>query len=305
MMYHFLINPIAGDKISDEVIQIVEDYAKEHPDFNYQITLTEFRGHGTLLARQITNPHDVIINVGGDGSTFDIINGIKPGVAIGIIPAGTGNDFFKMYGLPKDMSLKQIVYDTIEGNIAKVDCGLVNNKYKYINSLNIGLDVEVLIEFDKKRMRRKFISPNLTYITSALKVFLRKRTYFLRSTIDGKKGPNEISLWTMMNGQYYGGGFKPTPQANIQDGMMDFCYVENIPYSVAAKFFLKYRSGNHEFDPRIVVRKFKNITIEADQPFSFGCDGEVYETNKVEVSIIENGVTLLVPKATNLKQEER
>lgn len=298
MMYHFIINPEAGEKISDQVIEIVEEYAEEHPTFNYKIALTQHVKHGTQLAKEITTPGDVLVSVGGDGSTFDVLNGLQPGVQLAIIPAGTGNDFVRMIGLPKDYSLKQIIVETIEGKTATIDCGLANG-YRYINSLNVGLDVTVLLEYDAMRERRPW-SAQLIYIMAALKVLMRYETFKLDLEIDGQKGPSDLILATMMNGKYYGGGFMPTPKASLQDGSLDICYVERLPFLKVLQLFAKYRFGKHVGNKGVHVKPFDKVVITSKTPLHFGCDGEIHQDTRIEVTIEKDAITLLVPHVSSL-----
>lgn len=299
MTYHFIVNPEAGEKISDKVIEIVEAYALDHPTFEYTLQLTQKAKHGTQLASEIKSANDIIISVGGDGSTFDVVNGIQPGVKLGIIPAGTGNDLFRMIGLPKNYSLKEILIETIEGKSVTIDCGQAN-ELKYINSLNVGLDVDVLLEYDEMRARRPW-SAKLIYIMAAIKVLLRYKTFKFDFEIDGQKGPNELILLTMMNGKYYGGGFKPTPEASLQDGHLDTCFVERLPLWKVLYLFVLYRGGKHRIDKRVHVQPFAKIVIDSQTELAYGCDGEVHYGKHIEVSIIKDGLNLLVPKVSVLK----
>lgn len=299
MKFHFIINPVAGDMISEDVLKIIDTYSQKHPEFNYSVQITQQARHGTELAKAVMTPGDVILSVGGDGSTFDVLNGLQPGVLLGVIPAGTGNDFVRMIGMDKKMTLEEIIVSTIEGKRVSIDCGVANG-YKYINSLNVGLDVDVLLEYDRMRERRPW-SAQLIYIMSAIKVLMRFRTFKSNWTIDGEGGPSELILMTMMNGKYYGGGFKPTPKASIQDGKLDVCFVEKLPFLKVLYLFVKYRSGTHQIDHRVHVRTFDKIVIDADEQFHFGCDGEVHQTNHLEIGIIKDALTLLVPQMSVLK----
>lgn len=62
-------------------------------------------GHATELAREAarTPGCDAVISVGGDGTAYEVASGmLDSGKPMGIIPAGTGNDFIKTLQYPKD-----------------------------------------------------------------------------------------------------------------------------------------------------------------------------------------------------------
>lgn len=298
MVYHFIINPVAGEKISEQVIEIIEEYAKLQESFEYTINLTQYEKHGIELSKAVTTPGDIVVSVGGDGSTFDVLNGLQEGVGLAIIPAGTGNDFVRMVGIPKNYSLKDTIINTLEGKKVTVDCGQANG-HKYINSLNVGLDVAVLLEYNEMRERRAW-SAQLIYIVAAIKTLMRYETYQIDFEIDGSKGPSEIILLTMMNGKYYGGGFKPTPEAELQDGRLDICYVEKLPFLKVLQLFVKYRSGKHVGAKGVHVKPFDRVVIKSEKPLHFGCDGEVHQDTRIEVAVLKDAVELLVPNISPL-----
>lgn len=110
-----------------------------------------------------------------------------------------------------------------------VDCDLikVNGEYS-INTVSFGFDVEVAKQVNelKKKMPTEGIIP---YALSAL-ISLRKpicKEYQIQ--VDTKKLPKDkYGFLVFANGKYYGGGFKPCPDANIDDGWMDVCLISNV-----------------------------------------------------------------------------
>ena len=110
-MYFFILNPCAGRGRSVKVMQrVIEILEKKRTDF--KVINTEYPGHATLIAKDaIKNGYKSIIAVGGDGTVMEVANGmIGAKATMGIIPAGTGNDFIKTVGIPNDPEIAAEMY---------------------------------------------------------------------------------------------------------------------------------------------------------------------------------------------------
>ena len=104
MKYTLILNPVAGNGSAAEIGAKIEALLQEEK-VDFKMMKSEYAGHSTELARQaaIDPETDAVISIGGDGTSFEVACGLigttKP---MGIIPAGTGNDFIKTLGIPKD-----------------------------------------------------------------------------------------------------------------------------------------------------------------------------------------------------------
>ena len=104
MYYAFILNPAAGTGYALKTMQKIENLLKEK-EIEYRIYRTKMPGHATDLARMLSEDKSVraVISVGGDGTAGETAAGLTgTGKAMGIIPAGTGNDFIKSAGIPND-----------------------------------------------------------------------------------------------------------------------------------------------------------------------------------------------------------
>jgi diacylglycerol kinase family enzyme len=78
---------------------------------SFDFAFTDHRGHGTSLTRQaLDEGYDLIVAVGGDGSINEVVNGFFEGrklisshAVLGLIPTGTGSDFFRSLNVSKDL----------------------------------------------------------------------------------------------------------------------------------------------------------------------------------------------------------
>ena len=107
-MYSFIVNPNSrsgqGREIWNHLRSIMESQG-----ISYQYYLTEYVGHATEFARKISasgTPDEpaTLVTVGGDGTIYEVLTGIEDldNVIFGFIPTGSGNDFCRSMGLPRN-----------------------------------------------------------------------------------------------------------------------------------------------------------------------------------------------------------
>ena len=104
MYWTFIVNPTAGTGYAKKTMEHLESLLRSKGE-EYRILLTERAGHATELAAAAAEDKEAkaVVAVGGDGTVSEVAAGLREtGKAMGIIPAGTGNDFIKSVGIPND-----------------------------------------------------------------------------------------------------------------------------------------------------------------------------------------------------------
>ncbi|MEG2688681.1 MAG: diacylglycerol kinase family protein, partial [Clostridia bacterium] len=184
-MYHIIINPLGGRGKSLEALNTVEKILSQK-NIEYIVHKTEYAGHATDIARELSKTPDTkIIMMGGDGSFNEILNGIEnfENVVLGFIPCGTGNDFVRSSGHPT--KAQDAINLILNNNVGYIDYIDVGNR-KCLNVAGAGMDVDVLIRF--KTM--KFFKGQIKYTMSLISTLLHLKWHKLRITIDGKQWIN-------------------------------------------------------------------------------------------------------------------
>lgn len=142
----FIINPIAGNGFAKTIVPKLEEMIKKH-DVDAELVLTERSGHATeLSAAYLKRGFKYIIGVGGDGTLNEIARPLvnKKDVTIGIIPAGTGNDFIQILGFPNRFGDND--WNTFfKGNVIAMDAGSCNGMI-FLNGMGLGFDAQVAAE---------------------------------------------------------------------------------------------------------------------------------------------------------------
>lgn len=298
MTFHFIINPASGHYSYQEVVDYIRLYVQEHPDFKYELHLTQQIGHATDIAASIHGEDQCVVAIGGDGTLNEVLNGINPEVTMACVPIGSGNDFVKMLNYPKDLSIEEWIIETIEGKQIEVDYGIAN-EYKFINSCNTGIDALVLVEFNK--MRKLPLPNSLVYYLATAKTLLKPINQRLTITIDDQ-APYETDslLCTIMNGIYYGNGYMPTPEADIQDQRFNLCQVKPLSLLKIASLINKYKVGTHTNHPNVDMKKVSRIIVESDQEFLYGLDGELKTGKKIDCRVSDKPLKLRVSQRANI-----
>ena len=290
----FIINPTSGKGKYRDILALIKEnfYGTE---LNFEIRKTEYPGHATEIAKEYDG-NFVLYSVGGDGTAHEILNGINPSVEMAIVPVGTGNDFWRMIDFSG--SLREIVYETIQGEVTEIDFGLVNG-HRFLNTVAIGFDAQV-----NKRVNEtpKHILPkNLVYIVTAIKELVRYKAMDVEIELDGVKANYNILLSSFMNGKWYGGGVKTAPHARISDRLLDVCLVEDMSIGKILRVLPKYIKGTHLDLPEVTYQQVSNIKIKSKEKITVASDGELFEYRNVEIKLDPNRLKLRLPKSATLK----
>lgn len=293
MKHIFIVNPASGNGQYKKIIKQIEQVFSERDD--YEIIMTEYPKHAQEIAARFDRNHRLYC-IGGDGTAHEVINGVQDGVQVGFIPAGSGNDFLRNL-IPK-VNVDSIITDIIEGDSILIDIIQFNDK-KQLNCANIGLDTDVNQMVNDSTLTlfpRKFL-----YMLYALKALILKKSTTITIECDGVIKEHEILLATFMNGQYYGGGFRAAPLANLQDGMFDVTLVQNISRLRILRLLPIYFKGRHLGIDVITNYQTSCIKVSSPTEVLMGCDGETEIIKGFELSVIPNGLSLILPKGTVLK----
>lgn len=290
----FIINPASGTGKYQKILKLIEDNFVDSK-LDYEIRKTEYEKHAIEIAQEYRG--DVVLySVGGDGTAHEILNGIHPEVEMAIIPVGTGNDFWRMIDY-KD-SLKEILYNTIEGKTIEVDVGLANGR-RFLNCANVGLDAEVNRRVNNVRL--DWVPRGLVYLYAALRELRFYKPIDVEIDLDGVKSNHKLLLSSFMNGKWYGGGFKSAPHANITDRKLDVCLVEEMPMSKILKVIPKYFKGEHLALEEVTYQQVSAIRIKSDEKIIIGNDGELFEFDDIEIKVDPNTLKLRIPFDAKLK----
>lgn len=276
MKYIFILNPFSG-KWDYRLIE--NNIKKAMLGKNYKIVKTKSPNHATRLALKYKNDEDAIVySVGGDGTLNEVINGLAGGKCrLGIIPTGSGNDFYK--------SLSK--YNKKESTI---DLGLVNDYFYFINIASIGFDAQVSNEANLIKESGKY--KKLSYFLGILKTFIKFRFQDYEIDINGKKIQQPYTIIAICNGRYYGGGFPIAPLASFDDDLFDVYLAKKMSRVRLIGVFIKLIKAKHEKSSLVKKFKTKEVNLKSEKQMLVNLDGEIIKAKEINVKIVPNAITI-------------
>lgn len=289
-MYHFIVNPVAGSGKALDAMDKVSTFLKEQ-GIPFIVHETKMPGDGKTVAGSL-NPtvEDVIIFVGGDGTLNECFKGIKDkkNTKIGIIPAGTGNDFCFSVSIGNDPieNMKRI----LNGTVHSVDYtqGLDGNIS--LNTMSTGLDIDVIERYNKAKKKTSG-----TYTRALLKTLLCFKFKDFEITVDDKQLSGKYMLAAVCNGNKFGGGMMASPLSDVKDGKLNLVLIKKvcrllIPFKLTA--FLKGKHIGKKFTEHILCEKVK-ITGKDGALIASNYDGELVYNTPIDLHIVKGGMKLV------------
>ena len=236
----FLYNPQSGTgrierKVTD-IVAIFQQHGYRLEPLRIDFTQNPFVGREEI---------DLVVVAGGDGTVNFILNRMKEkelDIPIGVIPAGTANDFAGAIGMSKDplKAAEQIA----TGEIIRVDCGKVNDIY-FVNIFSFGLFTTTSQRTPDEQKHRW---GKLAYIAEGIKELRRMRKIPLEIRADGEHFSLDTLIALIFNGET-AGGFRLARRSSIQDGHFECLLLEKRNFLHACWTMVRYLLGG---DPKAI-----------------------------------------------------
>jgi len=283
----FIINPISGTHSKDNLPQIIETVLDKE-QFDYELRMTEYRGHAAEIARGCAAEGvDIVVAVGGDGTVNEVARSLThKNTALAIVPCGSGNGLARHLCLPMDV--KKAIEMINACKIESFDYGVINGM-PFFCTCGMGFDAFISLKFAEAGKRGP-----ITYVENVLKEGLKYKpeTYEVEDETGAKR--YKAFLIACANASQYGNNAYIAPGATMKDGEMDVIIME--PFDaieapqIAADLFMKTLTNNS----KIKTFRAKNIHIHRKSSGAIHYDGDPIMTDAdVEVHIEHAGIRIL------------
>jgi diacylglycerol kinase (ATP) len=248
----------------------------------------------------IRSKPDGFVVVGGDGMVnlgTNLVVGTK--VPLGIVPSGTGNDMARSLGLPFDNTEAAVdalgealqhparIIDAARISYTDDETGQPAERW-FACALSAGFDATVN---ERANLMHHPKGPSRYII--ALGIELAKlKPYHYTLTLDGVEQQVDANMVSIGNGVSLGGGMKITPDAELDNGMLDVLIVRPLSRLNFLRIFPSVFKGTHVRHPKVSILRAKNVRIEGDGVIVYA-DGERIGPAPVDVQVVPGALRVL------------
>lgn len=315
--WYCIVNPHAGSGKTMPVWAVAEQQltARSVP---YKTTLTNYKFHATLLAREAAqHGYRKLLAVGGDGSVHEVLNGIlqyceATGVppeefTLAVIPIGSGNDWIKSLGVPHDVralvdllvagsfARQDVVrVDTAAGAAAEVPGAGAEGAQRLSYMANVGgagFDSRVCERVNALKDQGK--RSRLIYFGALLHTLFHTRGFHTRIVSDGVcVFEGEAYSVAFGNGRYSGGGMRQVPLSEIDDGLLDFMVVPKAPLLKILSQLPRLYNGTVNDSGLLITGRSRDLTVTGEGVVEV--DGEIVGELPLRITLPGAQINVLV-----------
>ncbi len=302
-----IVNPVAGSgRGLDHFPQISKLLRDEH--ILCEPVFTEHKFHATeLTVWAVKQGYRHIIAVGGDGTLHEVVNGLfiqqeadPREVLLGVVAVGTGNDWMRMFGVPR--RYQDAVRAIKEQYSFLQDVGVISyeeshyRQSRYMaNVAGAGFDAAVNRRFT--HLQKKGRRGGWLYAWSMVQTFFGYKSTGVKVWIDDRLVYNNL-LFSVAIGicKYNGGGMQQLPDAVADDGMFDVSLIRPIHFwHVLFRFRYLFNGGIYRIR-HVLQERGSRIRIESSPEVSVEVDGELLGESPLEFSILHRAIRIVVSK---------
>ncbi|MBB6176904.1 MULTISPECIES: diacylglycerol/lipid kinase family protein [Anoxybacillus] len=298
MVLYFIVNPSAKNGKCKKIwCKIEQRLQRRHID--YHVVFTQKQGDGTKLAQQFAEQkHEpfILIAVGGDGTIHEVMNGVAmyDHVAVGYIPAGTGNDFARGIKLSTKWNkafghmLSSIEHK--RDNLYDIGVFQGTKRGVFVNNVGCGFDAHISRKVNAskwKHILNRLYLGKFVYVFYLLKELFTYQPTAVQLTVDQKQYAfSRAWLVTVANHPYYGGGMKIAPLAEANDQHFDIVVVDGVSRMKLLGLFVTVFWGGHIKMKEVHIFQGKYIHIRSHASLPLHADGE--QIGEGEITILVN-----------------
>jgi diacylglycerol kinase (ATP) len=267
------------------------------------LSAPDFDGLVTVARAALAEPADALVVVGGDGMVNLGVNLVAgTGVPLGIVPAGTGNDFAGGIGIPAgtdaaiaalgdalDRAPRVVDAARVTGLDESTGAGQRDGVRWFAGVLSAGFDARV----NERANGMRFPKGAGRYVRALVAelVTLRSRPY--RLEIDGEVFDVDSCLLSIANNTTIGGGMKIAPDALLDDGLLDVFIVKPVSRIRFIRLFPKVFSGTHTGLDVVEFKRGRRVTVSSPGIVGYA-DGERFGPLPLTVEVVPGALSVLV-----------
>jgi diacylglycerol kinase (ATP) len=269
MPWTAIVNPVAGRGRTQKLLPELERAARAA---GIALHVSPEPGAPAKLARVAADEGHDLVACGGDGLVTEVAGvAADTGRRLAVVPTGAGNDFARVLGYDPKQPLR--AFDALTGGDDRVvDLGRVNGRW-YTCVTASGFDAEA----NRWANTVRRLSGTTLYVAAVLRTLAVYKPHRFRVTVDGESIETTAWLVAVGNGPAYAGGMRVTPEAKLDDGLLDVTIVGAMGRPEFLWNFPKVFKGTHVGHPKVTTRRGAHVELEsldASIPMEVYADGE-------------------------------
>ena len=287
-----LINPKSGLvwSFGSMISDLEKSWDHEHIDLTYQFSRNKADGCAKVR-RAIADGVDTVIVVGGDGMVNSLGSElVNTDVALGVIPAGSGNGFARHFNIP--LNPAQAARALFSAKRKKIDVGRLDGKPFFV-TCSMAWDAALVRTFDKSPVRGV-----LPYVFAAVYEYFGyvPRTFEARIDDHAVLQFGKPLLMTVANLTQFGGGARIAPDASACDGFLELVVLPKKEAHKVIPQFSRLFDGTFTHIPEVQSYRFHKLIVTTSASGPVQVDGELVETGaEMVIDVLPQALTVLVP----------
>jgi len=287
---HLVLNPVAGRGRSGSLRRLVARFLEERGVAQIWHVMREPGD-----ARRIVGglPDGVlVVAMGGDGTVHEVAAAcVGRDLVLGVLPAGSGNDYVKALGIGADLGGALDVL--VGGKVRVLDAGEVNG-VRFNNGLGIGFDAEVAAGVAEAPA---LFGGTGRYLWSVGRLLWGFRCHEASLRLDGGELIEaKTILIAVALGTTYGARFRIAPEAKLDDGLFDVVWSDELNRAEVLRLVPAALGGTLLKRPKVHLARAREVGIELAREVPAHVDGETLEPTRVfRARVLPGALRVLAP----------
>jgi diacylglycerol kinase (ATP) len=271
---------------------------------DFEVHRTTEPGDATHAVRgALRSGRRTIVAVGGDGTLNEVVNGffdeagapIGGDAVLGLLPSGTGGDFRRAVGIPRDLDAAARLIAL--GSVRHIDAGRIEfadgQRRFFVNIADCGMGGEVVERVNRSRYKGGGVRGSAMFLGTSLSTLLGYVARTARIEIDGTAFDRSVRSVVIANGLYFGGGMRVAPGAVLDDGQFDVVIIGDTGRTRALTGIPSLYRGRHLNRAEVEVYRARVVRVTCDgEPMLFDVEGEQVGTTPATLTCLPEAITL-------------
>jgi YegS/Rv2252/BmrU family lipid kinase len=245
-----------------------------------------------------------LVIAGGDGTLAEVATGLLGAqladyAELALLPMGTGCDFARALGVPRDPDAALAVLQT--GKARRIDAGYARYVGRdgaladswFLNAASFGVSGRVV----ELAQGAKWLGGTAAFALATVRALLRYECARVALRVDGELVCDEqVALVAAANGRQFGGGMQIAPDARLDDGWLDVVWVASTTGLRLVPKLPKLYRGTHLADPVVRARRGRRIEAEAAAgAVPLELDGEPVGALPAQIELLPGAISVVGP----------